>query len=139
MKRSAALTALSREHHSALVLALRIARAEEPSMIDAILQSIPHIFQHQLEPHFLTEERELLPRLEAGGESELVRRTSEEHRRLRLLAARLVAGDASPLKEFGSLLADHVRFEERELFRVAEAVLAKDDPGAASMRGPQSQ
>lgn len=138
MKRSAALTALSREHHTALVLALRIAQAAEQSAIEAIRQSIPDIFQHELEPHFLTEERELLPRLEAGGFPDLVRRTHEEHRQLRRLAARLGSGDPSPLKEFGSLLAAHVRFEERELFSVEETFLGKDDLDAESMSRTQS-
>lgn len=127
MKRSTTLTALSREHHTALVLALRIAQAAEQSVVEAIRQSIPHVFQHQLEPHFLTEERELLPRLEAAGFADLGRRTREEHCQLRRLAARLETGDSSPLKEFGSLLAAHVRFEERELFCAAEAILGNED------------
>ena len=123
MKRRAALLKLSREHHAALVLGQRIAKAQDAASINDLMEWVPTVFRNELEPHFRAEEAALLPRLEAVGESALRRRTLDEHRLLRELAARIAAGDRHSLKPFGLALNAHVRFEERELFAVAEAVL----------------
>ena len=40
-----------------------------------------------------------------------------------MLAAQCAAGEAAGLARFGTALEAHVRFEERELFPLAEAVL----------------
>lgn len=133
MKRRNALLQLSREHHTALVLTLRIARATEADSISALLEYVPKIFDAELEPHFQDEENSLLPRLAAAGETEMVRRTLAEHRELRGLAARIATGDSAALKQFGIALEEHVRFEERQLFSVSEKVLAEeflDHPGS---------
>ena len=75
MKRSPVLIKLSREHHTALVLALRIARATDPADLAALGVSVPVIFQDELEVHFQEEENGLLPELAAAGASDLVTRT----------------------------------------------------------------
>jgi len=126
MKRRPALLPLSREHHGALSLAHRIARAGEPAIIASLMESVAALFRRELEPHFQAEEADLLPRLAAAGEAALVARTLDEHRRLRTLAARIAEGDDASLKPFGAALHDHVRFEERELFVTAEQVLPAD-------------
>lgn len=123
MKRSPILLELSREHHTALVLALRIARATEPAAQAALLTSVPATFRNELEPHFQEEEQGVLPQLATAGELALVNRTLEEHRQMRDLIARMAAGDLNCLKPFGVLLKAHVQFEERELFVTAQAVL----------------
>ncbi|HEX6734306.1 MAG TPA: hemerythrin domain-containing protein [Azonexus sp.] len=123
MKRSAALRQLSREHHTALSLALRIAKATTPAAREALLATVPALFRGELEPHFQEEERDLLPQLAAAGEAALVVRTLDEHVQMRALVAAIGEGDAAALAAFGTLLQAHVRFEERELFAVAEARL----------------
>ncbi|WP_186408744.1 hemerythrin domain-containing protein [Candidatus Accumulibacter aalborgensis] len=123
MKRRAALIELSREHHGALVLTQRIAKAHDTAAVAHLMDSVPAIFRSELEPHFRIEEASLLPRLAAAGEVEQVRRTLAEHRELRDLAAKIAAGDRSRLKPFGAALNAHIRFEERELFATAESVL----------------
>lgn len=123
MKRRAALLKLSREHHTALVLTQCIAKVSDASAIAGLMESVPAMFRRELEPHFLAEEQNLLPRLKAAGEIELVRRTLEEHRLLRGLAAQIASGHSASLKPFGVALNAHVRFEERELFAAAEALL----------------
>lgn len=125
MKRSAALAALSREHHPALVLAKRISIAETDQR-RSLCAALPDLFAGELEPHFASEEADLLPRLAQAGSDELVARTLDEHRQLRALAAAAGAGDEQALIAFGQLLHDHVRFEERELFAAAEASLDAD-------------
>ena len=132
MKRRPALVQLSREHHTALSLAHRIARASDAEATAALMATVARVFGQELEPHFQAEEADLLPRLLAVGETTLVARTLDEHRTLRALAARITAGDGASLKPFGAALNDHVRFEERVLFVTAEGVLPAeflDQPG----------
>lgn len=124
MKRLPALLKLSREHHTALSLALRIARADDAATQAALLLAVPGIFRNELEPHFQDEEINLLPQLTAAGEQALVRRTLEEHRQMRDLVGRIAAGDLPSLQAFGKQIKAHVRFEERELFVTAQAVLS---------------
>lgn len=123
MKRSPVLLALSREHHSALVLALRIARADDAAGQAALLLRVPKVFREDLAPHFQEEEQGVLPQLAMAGESALVQRTLDEHRQMRDLVARIESGDLTALKPFATLLKAHVQFEERELFATAQAVL----------------
>lgn len=114
---------LSREHHSALVLSLRISKAATGAEVDDLMASVPRIFQAEMEPHFCDEESSLLPRLAAAGHGDLVARALAEHRRLRELVAAIARGDQESLQAFGGELNGHVRFEERELFPAAESSL----------------
>lgn len=127
MKRSPELLPLSREHQSALSLALRAKRAAASGDGMAVLDLaavVVHVAESELEPHFRQEEAGLLPALRRAGEVERVERTLREHQRMRDLAAQLAAHpDATALAEFGALLESHARFEERELFEVAQARL----------------
>jgi hemerythrin-like domain-containing protein len=126
MKRHAALQQLSREHHTALKLA-RLARfasdSGNPDAISEAAKTIFEQFQEEVDAHFDKEEIELLPALEACGETELVRRTLAEHGELRALNQQLSDPNAETLAHFGKLLYDHVRFEERELFETAQSRL----------------
>lgn len=117
MKRSQTLIQLSREHHTALVLAKR-ARTNLPGSETTmrLMADFPARWNEELEPHFTKEERDMLPRLQSEGAGALADRLVEDHARLRALSARIIGGDPAALPEFGRLLADHVRFEERELF-----------------------
>lgn len=127
MKRSPALQALSREHHTALVLAKACAgtaESEDEEKIVSMCARVERVFEKELQPHFKLEEEELLPRMNAAGERALVERTLQEHGRLRAMAQSIGHhGDAAALQAFADLLASHVRFEERELFACAERLL----------------
>lgn len=130
MKRHAALQQLSREHHPALKLA-RLARfaadSGSPAAVAEAAAKVSENFPAQLEPHFQSEERDLLPALAGHGCQGEVDRVLAEHRELRQLASRLNQPDAASLARFGNLLHDHVRFEERELFETAQALLYPND------------
>ena len=125
MQRSPDLRALSREHHHALVLARRAVQAASRGSDQDVIATWSHIrtaFRQELAPHFAVEEVYLLPALVAAGAVELATRTRRDHDTLRFLAA----ADDDPrarLAEFGVMLRQHVRFEERHLFPAAEAVL----------------
>lgn len=124
MKRSQELIALTREHHHALVLARRaIDGARDATAARELATGLADIFASQLEPHFQNEEQTLLPPMRDAGELARVARTLDEHRRLRALAQAVGQGDLGSLAPFGRLLEAHVRFEERELFPLAEAIL----------------
>lgn len=129
MKRHAALQALSREHHTALVLALACTRAASSGSdekIHAACERVIRQFESDLEPHFRQEEEALLPLLRDAGQDELVRRTLDDHAHLRAMAKSLCAHDMACLGEFGKALSDHVRFEEQELFPITEQVVPND-------------
>ena len=123
MKRRPALRQLSREHHGALVFALRITKASDATTLAHLMETVPDFFAQELEPHFRDEEASLLPHLAAAGADALVRRTIDEHWALRELVDRIATGDPTSLTEFAQALRAHVRFEEHELFATAEALL----------------
>jgi len=120
MKRRLALRELSREHHGALVLALRITRASDATTVTHLMSTVPDVFARELAPHFRDEETHLLPGLAAAGAHALVRRTLAEHQLLRGLADRIAAGDVASLTEFATALRAHVRFETAETLLPAE-------------------
>lgn len=127
MKRSEALIALSREHHIALKTALNARKAAESGDLERIrgmAATVVSRMRSDFLPHFLVEERDVLPRLAAAGADALVQRTLDEHVALRTLVDELVYPDAETLEQFGVLLTAHVRFEERELFEACERLLA---------------
>jgi hemerythrin-like domain-containing protein len=123
MKRDPRLHTLSSDHHQALVLARRI--EGEVSRGEAGAATVVHLrnrFELELAPHFAAEERHLLPALREAGRAELVDRTLREHAALRGHLAGAEAGDLGRLDAFAKLLAEHVRFEEHELFPACEEV-----------------
>ncbi len=124
MKRSPELSELTREHHKALVLARRaIVSPRDSAAARELAAVLPQIFATELEPHFRVEEETLLPPLRAAGEQAQAARTLEEHRQLRMLVEACAQDKGRRLAEFGTLLEAHVRYEERQLFPLAEAML----------------
>lgn len=129
MKRHQQLQDLSREHHTALLLALhakRAANSGDRERIAASAQACLAAFGEELDPHFIVEEHSLLPVLRQSGEHVLADRLEAEHRDLRALATRLPQSEAPTLLGFAELLMAHVRFEEREMFETLEGLL---EPG----------
>jgi len=130
MKRHAALIQHSREHHQALKLA-RLARfavdSGSPEAIKQAAETVREQFPLTLEAHFRDEEQGLLVQLAAIGQHALVQRTLDEHARLRALNDSLKNPDAATMATFANLLHDHVRFEERELFETAQALLYPEE------------
>lgn len=132
MKRDPRLRPLSDDHHQALVLARRATRAassEDPALRQATWHEVRRRFHEELAPHFAIEEHVLLPALErSGGEGDeavraLAQRTRDEHAELRRLVGDEHREVADALAQFGTLLHDHVRFEERVLFMTAQDTL----------------
>ncbi len=131
MKRRPELLQLSREHHTALVLAKRAQRlsSTSPTQAQDFMHELPELFAQELEPHFQVEEIALLSALQASSTEtaqNMVERTLLEHTALRQLAQQIGQQDFSRLGQFGELLSAHIRFEERELFNLAESLLSPE-------------
>jgi hemerythrin-like domain-containing protein len=128
VKRSSALTQLSRDHHRALAMALQLRRAGSPA---ADRQAFLEFFESEGQAHFAIEEDILLP---AIGDvlprtDPDVHRMLQEHQQIRD-RARSLADDHDPaataLQELGALLEGHVRHEERTVFPRIESLLDND-------------
>jgi hypothetical protein len=65
----------------------------------------------------------------------MARRSLAEHEELRKLICALSHSDAATLLSFADLLAVQVRFEERELIPLAEAMLAPANPSFSASIG----
>jgi hypothetical protein len=132
MKRSAALAPLSRDHHHALDAALRLRRAT-PADTGAAVEHFLAFWNVDGARHFGIEERHLLGAL--GPEDRewrsAVDRVERDHADIRAMAAAIAAGPREEQTELahrlGGRLRDHVRFEERQLFRLLEARLPDDE------------
>lgn len=132
MTRDPRLARLSRDHHHALTLALRIQRelpGAEPRDAAALVRDVLQYWEEALTSHLAVEARALLPLLAARQEGGLVLagRAQREHRELHDLAGEVrdanVATRTGILARFGAALAAHIRWEEHELLEWAQAHL----------------
>jgi hemerythrin-like domain-containing protein len=133
VKRHPSLVPLSDDHHHELVQArrLRAAADGEPRERLAAAAAYVEMFFTVTVEHFRSEEEELFPVYlrQAGADAGLVGRVLREHMELhglaRALRAQVAAEDASPdtLRELATLLHEHVRVEERELFEAIQATV----------------
>ena len=129
-RRHPALIPLSHDHHHGLALALRCRKHAlgqldpgDAEAMEACAAEASRFFNEDLTTHFEAEEMVLFPLMAAHGECrELVTRLEGEHRTF----ARLVAKAGGPggarkfLFDFGDLLEQHIRSEERQLFPAFE-------------------
>jgi hemerythrin-like domain-containing protein len=127
MKRSAALVQLSRDHHVALAVALRLRRATPGDLADAI-SAFADFWTPRGRDHFDREETVLAPVLPANDPEcqAAVERMLAEHAEIRSRADRL-ADSLEAAHDLGERLHDHVRFEERTLFALVEDRLDDDE------------
>lgn len=132
MKRHPGLAELSREHHQELVLARSLTRAADALPEERLAAATTYVEQFfgPTAEHFRREEEVVFPvYVRHAGQTALVDRILREHMELhglaRELRAQVTAGDVSPetLATLGSLLYDHVRLEERELFEEIQRVV----------------
>lgn len=142
-KRHPALIPLSHDHHHGLALALRCRKHSlgqlnpgDPAAMEACAAEARRFFNENLAAHFEAEETVLFPLMTALEESrELVTRLQDDHRKFRTMVAR--AGDATGrrkfLFDFGDLLEQHIRSEERQLFAAFEMHILEADAERAGV------
>ncbi len=128
MKRAPELRSLSNDHHRALVIAkmAKKANSEGGETVADIWREMEKYFSTELENHFRIEETYIASHLEALGETELVEKLYNEHQEIRSHFESGSTRTVTDLTDFGKLLEQHVRFEERELFGVAQELLSPD-------------
>jgi hemerythrin-like domain-containing protein len=131
MLRDPSLVPLSRQHHYALALCVRIDRSLKAGAIDLELwqPEIEEHFSQQIRVHFEAEEAVLFPAAERFPDlSSLVDELRADHQELRrhfaLASARAMS--ASDLREFADLLPRHIRKEERDLFEELQSLMTPD-------------
>lgn len=118
-----ALTQLFEAHRKALALVERIAGADDEETICTLMQTVPSMFEREIDPHLQTEEGVLLAKLIALGQAELVRETMQKHEEVRELARQIAEGNRASLQSFWMNLQSMVRFEEQQVLTVAAALL----------------
>lgn len=125
LQRHAALQPLSREHMSGLIQArnLRRAAGEDRGARARAAAEFVRVWQAEITGHFDDEERLLIPLIDDPVWRE---RLVREHREIRALADRCrdappgEAAERTTLARLGSLLHDHIRWEERALFEAIQ-------------------
>jgi hemerythrin-like domain-containing protein len=127
MKRHQALEQLSRDHHQALVVGLRLKRAAEATATEARDRFIEY-WNAEGREHFREEEEVLLPAC-AGFidiDHPIIAGVLADHGRIAHLASEVAQGEDPPVRllhELGIQLERHVRREERDLFPMIERAL----------------
>ena len=135
MKRIPELRSLSVDHHHVLVLAHRAKQAADgigERSLDEMWAEVEAVFKSELEPHFRIEESFIGEALKGAGESQLAQRLSDEHEALRRFFMPGHSRTVDDLRHFGEVLERLIRFEERELFQVAQDKLSSDELGAVA-------
>jgi len=137
MTRDDRLVRLSRDHHHALVLSLRVQRElphADDRAVSALIADAGRFWLAGLQPHAEAEDDALLARLATHGDEglALAGRLQREHRELDEAMTSVrngggAAGKRAALTRFGSLLAEHVRWEERDLFEWMQTQLTSDE------------
>ena len=128
MLRDKNLVALSRQHHHALALCVRLDRALQAGSIDAEAwqSEIAQHFEQEVSVHFAAEENAVFPVAARFAElTSLLDELQAEHGVLRELFARARSRtlDTAGMEEFVEKLALHIRKEERQLFEGMQEVL----------------
>ena len=120
MRRHDSLVSFARDHHSALVVAIglkRVGRGEAPLQLAAIRALVVE-WHDRLQQHFADEERLLPPLLTAEERSRLTSDHGQLRRVVEAAERQLTCGtpDTGFCEAAGTLLEQHIRWDDRELF-----------------------
>lgn len=132
MKRIDQLQALSKEHHLSLCLAKKCKDARvklSEASIKDLAEQLKIDFAGPWQQHFDIEEKTIFIHAQSKGEefSEICRQLKNEHRLLKQMVAKIYAGEYQMLADFGQLLHDHTRTEERRLFPMVESLFNQQE------------
>lgn len=145
MKRHPALIPFSHDHQNTLARALRLRRADalEPAERRDELDQFLEFARDRVLPHFAAEERAMLRVRDIRRTDEIDaghRRMLDEHADLRARIDELDQVDGDPdaalLQDTGTMLTQHVRFEERDLFELLQRELGDALTGACAADVP---
>jgi hemerythrin-like domain-containing protein len=137
IKRHSSLQPLSREHHHTLLLVWKIRKAiKEHVALERVDQYVSWFYQQYVLPHFEMEEKFIYPVL--GEEHELIVQALNEHKQLKgYFEAK--GKDEIAYAELADLLEKHIRFEERTLFNVIQAIATEQQMKAIAEKHGSDQ
>ena len=132
MKRDESLAPLSRQHHNALALCVRIELALHSKEFhsEEWQAETQRLFEAEIQHHFGAEEQVVFPVFaKAPSLAPVVQELLAEHQALRAYAAQAKERklDRRKLAGFAAALAQHVRKEERALFEEAQKLVAPQE------------
>jgi hemerythrin-like domain-containing protein len=133
IKRHPALADLSRHHHHALALCLKITKAANDAEAEpALVEAIREFWEQGGQEHFREEEEFVLPSYSRYAEIDHPEITAMllEHVQIRALAdiiTRIEGEHQADIRQFGSILEKHVRREERVIFPMVEKALPAEE------------
>lgn len=129
MKRHPALQPLSRQHHLGLVIANKAKSATDDDKLTHH-QALVSYLTVAIPTHFEIERTRLadviLTKLSDDKAVKLAKQMLDEHKHIKTLLAN-TDPSVNDVKALANALYDHIRFEERELFPIAETVLSDDE------------
>lgn len=135
MKREQFLIPFSQEHHTGLVVALLIQKKSPrfsnlPDTIEGKKQYLLETFKNELLPHFEREEELLIEgmRYQAAESSDYSRRVLNEHTQMKSMIEEIRSTEApiELMDTFGTLLEQHIRYEEREWFQYLQEMTSQE-------------
>jgi hemerythrin-like domain-containing protein len=136
LKRHAAMSPLSRHHHHALVIALKINKTFKEADVSretvlGLKEEVVRFWENGGQAHFREEEEILLPAYSRYSDihhDEIIAMLLE-HVTIRGLASAIREQEepAAPLRQLSGLLERHVRREERVIFPMIEKALPEHE------------
>ncbi len=132
MLRDKNLIPLSRQHHQALALCVRLDRAIQSGEVnlEAWQAEVQQQFESEIGVHFAVEENVLFPAAAQFPDLQtLIEKLLTEHAVLKDYFARAAARelDLQSLAHFGQKLTEHIRKEERQLFEGMQRVMSSSE------------
>ncbi len=114
------------EHHQSLLLAKKcrqMAVEQDKEKVKRFCQQLQQDFAIQWENHFLTEEKSIFAFADnkTTALKQLCEQLQQQHDTMRTWAKQITPDNSDLLQQFGVLLAEHTRLEERGLFPLVEA------------------
>jgi len=125
MKRIKQLQSLSKDHHQSLVLAKKcksINIEDDREVVEELSLRLQSDFDTLLRKHFRLEEKTIFSIAQTKDENikKLCQQLEQEHKALEKMIDTISKGEYQLFVEFGQLLHDHTRLEERQLFPMVE-------------------
>lgn len=127
VKRNENLVVLSHEHHHGLVFCSRLKKANKAN--EQVLKSfVKEFYDAHLTSHFESEERLLLPLLH---DKKIAAQFLSEHDQIRKRIQAISENQNKNVKKdvlkLGTLINDHIRFEERTMFPWLEKTITPNE------------
>ncbi len=131
MKRDKNLYPLSHQHHNGLMAVLLLEKGLKKNADLKIMNDfIIYCWEAELDQHFTAEEKYLDPSLLQLPEvKDLYQQMLTEHQQIRKIIDEIKQGKESNerIQSFHTLLENHIRFEEREMFNHIQEVVSEDE------------